>query len=76
MKWTDHGNTFLRKNDFISAERCANFALFFKTSHGTRAQACLCKMFAEYEMGRLTAARREINEIKRLDSDLAKVRRT
>jgi len=76
MKWTDHGNTFLRKNDFISAERCANFALFFKTSHGTRAQACLCKMLAEYEMGRLTAARREINEIKRLDSDLAKVRRT
>jgi len=33
-------------------------------------------MFAEYEMGRLTAARREIHEIKRLDSDLAKVRRT
>lgn len=76
MKWIDHGNTFLGENNFISAERCADFALYFQTTRGTRTQACLCKAFAEYGMGKLTAARKEINEIKRLDSDLARVRRT
>ena len=76
LKWTDHGNTLLGKNDFVSAEKCANFALFFQTSSRTRAQACLCKAFAQYEMGKASAARREINEIKRLDSDLARVRRS
>jgi len=60
----------------VSAEKCASFALFFQTTSTTRARACLCKAFALYEMGKTNAARREINEIKRLDSDLARVRRS
>lgn len=74
LKWTDHGNFLLQNNDFGLAEECANFALYFHTSPSTRAQACLCKAFAQYEMGKTTAARREINDVKRLDGNLAKVR--
>jgi len=76
LKWTDHGKTLLQENDFVSAEKCASFALFFQTTPTARARACLCKAFAQYEMGKTFAARREINEIKRLDSDVAKVRRS
>ena len=75
LKWTDHGNFLLQNNDFLLAEECANFALYFHTSPRTRAQACLCKAFAQHEMGKTTGARREINEIKRLDGDFPRVRR-
>ena len=75
LKWTDHGNFLLQNNDFRLAEECANFALYFHTSPSTRAQACLCKAFAQYEMGKTTGARRDINDVKRLDANLARVRK-
>lgn len=73
LKWSDHGRVLFQRNEFLLAERCANFALYFRTSPGTRVQACLCKAFAQYEMGKVIGARTEINEIKRLDPNLAKV---
>ena len=59
---------------FAMAEKCAKFALYFHTSHRTRAQAFLCQVIARYEMGKITGETTETKEIKRLDPKLAKVR--
>ncbi|KAJ7371751.1 hypothetical protein OS493_023089 [Desmophyllum pertusum] len=72
LKWSGHGHALLQNNDFPLAEQCANFAFYFQTSPRARAQACLCRALAQYEMGKTIGAKNDINEMKRLDGDLAR----
>ncbi|KAJ7371766.1 TPR and ankyrin repeat-containing protein 1 [Desmophyllum pertusum] len=72
LKWSDHGHALLQNNDFPLAEQCANFAFYFQTSPRARAQACHCRALAQYEMGKAIGAKNDINEMKRLDGDLAR----
>lgn len=74
QKWSNHGFALLEGHQFAMAEKCAKFALYFHTSHRTRAQAFLCQVIARYEMGKITGETTETKEIKRLDPKLAKVR--
>lgn len=74
QKWSNHGFALLEGHQFAMAEKCAKFALYFHTSHRTRAQAFLCQVIARHEMGKITGETTETKEIKRLDPKLAKVR--
>lgn len=75
FKWSQYGQILLQNNEFQLAEKCANFALYFQTSPSVRAQAYSCRAFAQYGLGRSIGARNDINEVKRLDGAVAKVRR-
>lgn len=74
LKWSNHGFSLLEGHQFAMAEKCAKFALYFRTSPRTRAQAFLCQVIARYEMGKITGETKETKEIKKLDPNLAKVR--
>ena len=74
-KWSQYGQILVQNDEFQLAEQCANFALYFRTSPSVRAQAHACRAFAQYGLGRSTGARNDINEVKRLDGAVAKVRK-
>ena len=75
FKWSHYGQILLQNNEFLWAEQCAHFALYFQASASVRAQGHACRAFARYGLGRRNDARNDINEVKRLDRDLAKVRK-
>ena len=75
LKWSQRGQLLLQNNKFLLAEQCANFALYFRTSLSTRVQALMCRAFAQFELGKSIGARNDINEVRRLNSAVAKVRK-
>ena len=77
-KWTSRGFSFYNKQDYGLAEQCATFTMYFRefTPPGSmaRAQPFLCRALTRYEVGNITGAQADINEIKRLDTHLAMVK--
>ena len=75
--WTSRGHSLNKKQNYHLAEKCATIAMHFKAfvSSMVGAQPYLCRALTRYELGNITGAQLDINEIKRLDANLARVRK-
>ena len=74
-KWSRRGFFLFEKQEYQLAERCASFALHFRVfSPSARAQPLLCRALSRYNLGN-SEIQSDINQVKKLDKKLAKVRR-
>lgn len=78
-KWTSRGFSLYNKQDYGLAEQCATFTMHFRAfiplGSMARAQPFLCRALTRYEVGNITGAQEDVNEIKRLDTHLARVKK-
>ena len=74
--WTNRAWFLHQEHHYNLAEQCANIALHFRTYARTgKAQPFLCRALSRYELDNMAGAQRDINEIKNLDKDFARVRK-
>ena len=74
-KWSRRGFFLFEKQEYQLAELCASFALHFRVfSPSARAQPLLCRALSRYNLGN-SEIQSDINQVKKLDKKLAKVRR-
>ena len=78
-KWSHRGHSLYNKQNYHLAEQCATIAIRFQGFivgyNLARAQPYLCRALTRYELGNIAGAQLDINEIKRLDTNCARVRK-
>jgi len=74
--WTNRGYSLYRNEDYLLAEQCATIALHFRPfAPDLRAQPFLCRALSRYELDNIPGTQGDINEIKKQDVELARVRK-
>ena len=74
--WTNRGYHLYRNQDYLLAEQCATIALhFLPFAPDVRAQPFLCRALSRYELGNILGTQGDINEIKKRDIELARVKK-
>ena len=74
-KWTSRGVSSYRDHNYVLAEQCTSFALYFRVDNPFfKAQSFLYRALSRFELGNISGTQSDAQEVKRLDKNFARVR--
>ena len=74
-KWTSRGVSLYLEHNYVLAEQCTSFALYFRVDNPFfKAQSFLYRALSRFELGNISGTQSDAQEVKRLDKNFARVR--
>ena len=74
-KWTSRGVCLYLQHNYVLAEQCTSFALYFRVDNPFfKAQPFLYRALSRFELGNISGTQSDAQQVKRLDKNFARVR--